>query len=527
MDPIEKAIRTALEKGDAEDPEFRARIYRSVEAALDRVIQANPQLTVEKAIGRRKQMQQKIAEIESEFAPALPPEDPDVIDASLDEALLDILERSPGDARSGGPQAMPQSPVTGPSSPAVRPVEPVHPASPTLPSAAAPPIASPADTAGIFPTAPAVTPPSARDEPVTEAPPIRPDGIRESSAPMAEPPRLEPGGRREPVFSPFEPASGLSAGRVEPILGDGRFSAAARRTEAAAPIPSPTLDTPRRATDSAEGRISAPEPTVDMGVPEGRGRFDADFDFPAIPPAIDTADISAPVPESPPEIVAADRVARSRERRRPFAAVFLGIALLSLAAVGVMFAFQTGLLKSPEERDTSVPNPPPALESEDFDPSSEAPPTLSDQSSTQQDWTTVFSPNDPSTATAPGGASAEAMQDDSGAFLRIRSDADGSAVSFDVEQGILEQLAGKTAVFNITARGEEGGPTEMSIECSFGELGDCGRKRYEVGYEKGEFLFEIAFPNKQPGASGTIAINSDFSGQGKAIDIYQIRVAAQ
>lgn len=515
MDPIEKAIRTALEKGDAEDPEFRARIYRSVEAALDRVIQANPQLTVEKAIGRRKQMQQKIAEIESEFAPALPAEDPALIDARLDEALLDILEHSPGDARNGGRHAVPQSPASELPGFGARPAEHARPAAPT-----------PAD-------APAVAPPAARYEPgVDDAPPIQPDMAPETTAPRAEP-VAEPGGRREPVFSPFDRAPEPSTARVEPVIGDGRFSSVARRTEAAAPSPSPAVEGPERVTRSEQAEPPAPshrapEPTVDLGtLPDGANRFDSDFDFPAIPPALDTADISAPIPESPPEIVAADRVARSRERRRPFAAIFLGIALLSLAAVGVMFAFQTGLLKSPEERDTSVPNPPPELGSEDFDPSSEAPPTLSDQPAAEQDWVTVFSPDDPATATTPGDTKAEAMQDDSGSFLRIRSGASGAAVSFDVAQGVLEQLAGKAAIFNITARGEEGGPTEMSIECNFGELGDCGRKRYEVGYEKGDFLFEITFPDKQPGASGTIAINSDFSGQGKAIDIYEIRAAAQ
>ena len=106
-------------------------------------------------------------------------------------------------------------------------------------------------------------------------------------------------------------------------------------------------------------------------MPESSGYLEVDLDFPAVPPGADTADISAPVPESPPETVAADRAARSRERRRPFAAVFFGIALLSLAAVGIMFAFQTGLLKSPQERDTSVPNPPAELGSEDFDPAEE------------------------------------------------------------------------------------------------------------------------------------------------------------
>ncbi|RWE28889.1 MAG: hypothetical protein EOS77_24650, partial [Mesorhizobium sp.] len=54
LDAIEKAIRNAFEKGNAEDRAFRERVYRSAFAALDRVLQANPNLTVEAAISRRK-----------------------------------------------------------------------------------------------------------------------------------------------------------------------------------------------------------------------------------------------------------------------------------------------------------------------------------------------------------------------------------------------------------------------------------------------------------------------------------------
>ncbi len=72
MDAIEKAIRNALEKGNAEDRAFRERVYRSAFAALDRALQANPGVTVEVAIKRRKAIQATITEIESEFLPAVP-----------------------------------------------------------------------------------------------------------------------------------------------------------------------------------------------------------------------------------------------------------------------------------------------------------------------------------------------------------------------------------------------------------------------------------------------------------------------
>ncbi|MGB3390015.1 MAG: hypothetical protein WBA88_18765, partial [Pseudaminobacter sp.] len=142
-----------------------------------------------------------------------------------------------------------------------------------------------------------------------------------------------------------------------------------------------------------------------------------------------------------------------------------------------------------------------------------------------RDWINVFSPSDATMVSAPGETTAEVMQDESGSFLRIRSGEAGSSILFDIGQGVLESLAGKKATFDIVARAEEGKETEMSVDCNFGELGDCGRKRYAVGYEKGDYLFEVDFGGKQPGAGGTIAINSDFANEGRAVDIYEIKVS--
>ena len=90
MDAIEKAIRNAFEKGNAEDRAFREKVYRSAFAALDRVLQANPNVTVEAAINRRKAVQAKIAEIESEFLPAVQAVPDELIDQT---ALVGPLPR--------------------------------------------------------------------------------------------------------------------------------------------------------------------------------------------------------------------------------------------------------------------------------------------------------------------------------------------------------------------------------------------------------------------------------------------------
>jgi hypothetical protein len=377
LEAIEKAIRNALEKGNADDRAFRERVYRSAYAALDRALQANPSVTVEVAIKRRKAVQAKITEIESEFIPAVPD-----VGSQADAPAIEI---GAGD------------PVTG-------------------------------------------------NERQAQSPAVDAPGHTGSDTPQA---------------------------RVLPVVPDI--------------MPDSTLP----------------------GAPE--------------------IDLSYPAPEGVAAEVAPDRDERRiRGRRLPLTAIFLAATLLAAIGIGGFFATQTGVFKTEAELDTAPPEAPPSVEDDDFTPAdganAPAKPGAADQS---RDWINVFSPVDPTHVSAPSDAKAETMKDDTGAFLRIQSGASGSAISFDVGQGILEKLAGKHAVFDIIARAEDGKDTQISVDCNFGELGDCGRKRYAVGQQRNEYLFDVQFPDKRPGSAGTIAVNSDFDKQGKAVDIYEIRVSVE
>lgn len=378
MDPIEKAIRNAFEKGDDEDRAFREKVYRQAFAALDRALQANPGLTVESAMNRRKLLQGKIAEIESEYIPA---------------------------------------------------------------RAAEPRVATPTDAA-------------------------------DSSPSLG-------GASRDPLTGPVE--LHMQAGPApeqppEPVIGD------------------------EAAGDSAPG----------LSVFDTRAEYG--------PPGTPSHDDSTVVPDR-------DLARARRHRRRPIALFFIIATLAAALGIGLWFAYETGLFMTAAERDTSVPNPPATTGSEDFIPENETPPVLSSEPDSQRDWIGIFKPEDAAQVNAPSDASAEAMQDESGSFLRIKSGGTGAAITFDVGQGVLEKIAGKKATFDIVARGGDGKDTEMSVDCNFGELGDCGRKRYAVGYERADFLFEVTLPAAKPGAGGTIAVNSDFSGQGKQVDVYEIKVS--
>ncbi|MEX0956934.1 MAG: hypothetical protein WDZ83_17185 [Rhizobiaceae bacterium] len=276
------------------------------------------------------------------------------------------------------------------------------------------------------------------------------------------------------------------------------------------PAVAPTIDPPSVTPQGEAAPAPSPvaEPRIDRPIrnePAPQRHFSTDAEIGAT-----AEDRLSPVDEG-----------EDRKRRRPYAAMFVAVTLVAALAIGGWWAVETGLFGRP---DGSVPNPPPQLEEEDFAPG--PPPTGPANPDPPRDWITLFSPADISTVVTPSGASAEAMEDDAGPYLAIRSGSGGEAVLFDIPADVLQQFAGGGAVFDVIARAEEGQETQISITCNFGELGDCGRKRYLVGYEKADYLFEIDLPRGSPGADGTIAIVSDVSNGGRALHVFEIRAAA-
>ena len=336
MDPFEKAIRNAFEKGDPSDRAFREKVYRSAFAALERALQANSTITPEVADHRRQSLSNRISEIESEFIPAVP--------------------------------------------------------------------------------------------------------------------------------------------MVEPV---------ASRAATQAPEPVARRDAP------------------DVGAPSVAGERQRAYDDEIEPPSY------------------GEYAPRAR-KRRPWVALLLTVVVLAILGVGAWVMLRP-TPPAPVTRAT------PPMESEDFSPGqteTPAPSRVTIAGDDLSDWISVFDPSDASTVTAPGDSRAELTDEDGEALFVITSGASGSPILFDVGRGVLEQISGTRAVFNIVAQTEEGGETQISVECSLAELGDCGRKRYAVGPQREEFLFEITLPAIDPGAGGTIAINPDIEGGGKSVGIFAIRVSS-
>lgn len=211
----------------------------------------------------------------------------------------------------------------------------------------------------------------------------------------------------------------------------------------------------------------------------------------------------------------------AEERRRPWGVLLIVVSVLAILLIGGLWAWQAGLF-NPD--DGSVPNPPVELEDEDFAP--DAPPPLSQDEAAERAWVTAFSAADPAGFTPLAGASAELMEEEEGVkFLRLRSSTDSAAVAFAVNRDALAAMAGGPVVFDIVARAQEGQETQISVSCDFGVLGDCGRRRYVVGLHRADFLFEVDLPAGDPSGDGSVSIITDVDGAGKAIDLFEIRLA--
>jgi hypothetical protein len=281
----------------------------------------------------------------------------------------------------------------------------------------------------------------------------------------------------------------------------------------AAPAAAPSVDPDLRHEAGEEVR----EPVLDETEPDGAfaPRVEpGDRDFTAL------SDAPPPTGEKPPR--RSRRSGRRERRGRSFvASVLLTVVVLVAVVAGLWWLGNAGLDLLAGNPMAGADNPPKTVEQENFNSSK-----ASGSPAAGTAWITIFTPADPTTVTAPASGKAEVKEEEGGKFLRIQSGSAGSEFAFDVGPGVLEQIAGKHAVFDVVAHAEEGKDTEMSVNCDFGPLGDCGRKRYHVGHERNDFLFEIDLPDKKPSGPGRIVVNPDLGGGGNPLDIVEIRVRA-
>ncbi|CUX41506.1 hypothetical protein G3A56_09390 [Rhizobium oryzihabitans] len=216
-----------------------------------------------------------------------------------------------------------------------------------------------------------------------------------------------------------------------------------------------------------------------------------------------------------------------RKRRGLFARLFIYLTLLAFIGFGAWWAYSSGLLLSPEQRDTSVPNPPAQVQAEDFT-GAEPAPSLSAGRGFSDDWVEIFNAERGSSGISAGArATVENIATPAGKAIKVtsRSVSQDGAVSIEVPVEVMRDMAGKSSTISITLQSSSDRQTQVSVACDFATLGDCSRHRFTATAERADMLLNATFERSlAPNAPGKVFINSDIDGNSRPVNLYSVRI---
>ena len=298
------------------------------------------------------------------------------------------------------------------------------------------------------------------------------------------------------------------------LFGFGSWKSRASRAKGAAIDIDPVTKEPA-------GAGPVPIDPVSEAVRETRSKRDPQHgDAPQIEPA--------DAPRKPPredggDTARAEEGAPAEKRKRPVFSMILVAALaIAFVGIGAVWAMVSGILQTPEQRDTSVPNPPAIVESEDFAGG------LSVDGAFSSEWIEMFAPRDMESAIPGARAAIERVESAGGGAVRITSADPGLSgeVLFELEPALLRRLDGRPSLIALTARSAGEMPTQITVRCELPGGNGCGRYRFDVAYAAGDIVFRLdeIGDATQP---GFLAVNADVTGNGGAIDLYGIRILRQ
>lgn len=236
------------------------------------------------------------------------------------------------------------------------------------------------------------------------------------------------------------------------------------------------------------------------------------------PAGADDAASVGPAPQVPGE-------KRKRQRRGLISRLFIYLIFFAFLAMGGWWAYSSGLFLTPEQRDTSVPNPPPAVREEDFNGG--AGQAFNPRQGFSDDWLQVYAADSKVTVTPGAEASAEVVAMADGPALRITSRAPGAGgdVAIPVPVEVLREMAGKTSTIALTLQAVGNASVQLAVRCDFASLGTCSRHRVMAMQERADTLFRVTFDRTlAPTQAGRIYVNSDILGGSQPILLYSVRV---
>ncbi|MDH4414843.1 MAG: hypothetical protein QE484_16145 [Rhizobium sp.] len=307
---------------------------------------------------------------------------------------------------------------------------------------------------------------------------------------------------------------------------------AAPVTPAQRPIPEAMTASPG---DRRAGRVEPGFASVDppMGAQpvQREPSFDEDV---AIPPRthVDAhADDEGPMPD-----MRSERPLKAPRRRRGIVARLMIMSIfLATLGIGAWWVYSSGLLLTDAERDTSVPNPPPRAEAEDFTGAPETaapagsagPQALDARGGFSDDWIEVFEPQQVSALRPRANALVDIVtaSDGSAAQIVSRSGDAAGVIEVTVPTEVLREMAGRTSTIALTLQSIDDKPVQISVECDFPRMGACPRHRFTVNPQKLDALFRVSFENGMaPSTPGRLLINADLAGSGRGVNLYAVRV---
>lgn len=246
-----------------------------------------------------------------------------------------------------------------------------------------------------------------------------------------------------------------------------------------------------------------------------------DIEAPEAAPARDSDGEPRPeVIHLPPE-----RAIKPRRKSRWKARAFALVTFAAFGAAGWWWVESTGLTLPKAIRDGSVPNPPPSVKEDDFDGAKQLR-SLSRQGGYGDEWTKLFEAGKSKSFTAGSQATVKVEQSGSGPYLAITSATPGidGSVSVELPQDVIASMQGKTSNVALMLEGSDK-PVQVTVECEFGGLGNCGRHRFLLSQNKTDLMFDVRV--KGEGAAdgpGRLIINAAAGGEGNTAKLFSIHV---
>lgn len=231
--------------------------------------------------------------------------------------------------------------------------------------------------------------------------------------------------------------------------------------------------------------------------------------------------------ERQPEVIhlPPERAIKPRRKSRWKARAFALVTLAAFGAAGWWWVQSTGLTLPKAVRDGSVPNPPPSVREDDFDGAKQLK-SLSRQGGYGDEWTKLFEAGKSKSFTTGPQATAKVEQSGSGPYLAITSAAPGldGSVAIELPESIIASMQGKTSNVALMLEGADK-PVQVTVECEFGGLGNCGRHRFLLSQNKTDLMFDVEVKGNGAAAGpGRLVINADAGGEGNSAKLFSIHV---